>query len=81
MSPIQDEIAAFEAIKSELEATHFGRWVLIYHRNLVSTFDSFSEALEIAGQRFGRGPYLIRQIGAPPFTLPASVMYRPDESR
>jgi hypothetical protein len=27
--------------------------------------------------KFGAGPYLIRQIGAPPVTLPASVMYHP----
>jgi hypothetical protein len=27
--------------------------------------------------RFGRGPYLIRQIGAAELTLPASAMYVP----
>ena len=28
-------------------------------------------------RRFGRGPFLIRQLGAPPASLPASVLYRP----
>ena len=26
-------------------------------------------------RRFGRGPFLIREIGAPDVTLPASVVY------
>jgi hypothetical protein len=26
-------------------------------------------------QKFGSGPYLIRQVGASPIVLPASVMY------
>ena len=29
MSPIQDEIAAYEAIQARLEAEHMGEWILI----------------------------------------------------
>ena len=73
---IHEEIAAYEGLRQNLEADHMGKWVLIRNRELVSLFDSFEAAAEEAVKRFGRGPYLIRQVGAPPVTLPASVMYR-----
>jgi len=75
---IQDDISAFEAKKQELEARSMGKWVLIHNRELVDVYDSFEMAAQDAVRQFGRGPYLIRQVGAPPITLPASVMYAPD---
>ena len=77
MATIDDEIAVYEAMRQDLEAKHMGKWALLYEKKLVGTFDSFEEAAEVAVEEFGRGPYLIRQIGAAPITLPASVMYNP----
>jgi hypothetical protein len=81
MSPIQEEIEAFQAMKSSLEAEHMGEWVLIYGKRLVNLYDSFEVAARDAVRQFGNGPFLIRQIGAPPITLPASVMYHRDAKR
>ena len=39
---------------------------------LVGLYDTFDAAAADAVKRFGSGPYLMRQIGAPPVTLPAS---------
>jgi hypothetical protein len=72
---INEDIAAFEAMRQKLESDHMGQWVLIHGRELVSIFDTFEAAAEAAVEQFGRGPYLIRQIGAPPVVLPASIMY------
>lgn len=72
---INEELAAFEEIRQRLEADHMGKWVLIRHRELIALFDTFEKAAEAAVGQFGRGPYLIRQIGAPPLVLPASIMY------
>ncbi len=77
MSELRDDISFYETLKSDLEAAHFGKWVLVYGRELIGVYPSMEAAAGIAVQRFGRGPYLIRQIGAPPITLPASVMYNP----
>lgn len=49
----------------------------MHGERLVGTCDSFEAAAEDAVERFGRGPYPIRRVGAPPVTLPASVPYRP----
>lgn len=70
------EIAAYEREKQALEERHMGKWVLFYDEKLIGVYDSLESAAEEAVARFGRGPYLIRQVGAPPVVLPASVMYR-----
>ena len=70
-------IVAYERMQSDLEAEHAGEWVLFHDGKLVGTFKSFGDAAVQAVARFGRGPYLIRQIGSGPFTLPASASYNP----
>jgi hypothetical protein len=74
---INEEIIAYEGLRQKLEAESMGKWALIQNRELISLSDSFEAAAEEAVRKFGRGPYLIRQVGAPPMTLPASVMYHP----
>ena len=77
MAGIREEIVAYERKRSDLEAECFGKWVVFHKQELEGRYDSFEAAAEAAVARFGRGPYLIRQVGAPPITLPASVLYRP----
>jgi hypothetical protein len=75
MSPIQDEITAYEAIQAQLEAKHMGQWVLIREKELIGVFPSFEQAAAEGLRRFGRGPYLVREVGAEPIRLPVSVIY------
>jgi hypothetical protein len=75
MQDIDNEISAYDAMREELEIHHMGEWVVMHDGKLIGTYPSFENAANDAVSRFGRGPYLIRQIGAPPITLPASVMY------
>lgn len=75
MADIQAEVEAFERMQPELEVKYRDRWVLIHDGELINDFDSFDLAARDAVKRFGRGPFLIRQVGAPPTTLPISVMY------
>ena len=70
------EIAAFNAMRDELERDHLYEWVVFHDEQLINTYEDFQDAAAEAVRRFGRGPYLIRQVGAPPLTLPASVTYR-----
>jgi hypothetical protein len=75
MASLDQEIAAFEAIKKDLEENQRGKWALVRGNELIGTFDTFDTAASLAVSRFGRGPYLIRQVGAPPVIIPASAMY------
>lgn len=77
MPNLDGDIAAFEGMRAGLEARHMGQWVLLRDQELIGSYKTFDEAATDAVTKFGRGPFLIRQVGAPPMTLPASVMYHP----
>lgn len=49
--------------------------MIVRDESPVGTFLDSQDAAAEAVRRFGRGPYLIRRVGAPPLTLPPSVMY------
>ena len=76
MAELTDDIAAYNTMRADLESEALGKWVLFHQQHLEGTFDTFDDAAKTAVHRFGRGPYLIRQVGAGSITLPASVMYR-----
>lgn len=78
MADVKNDIAAYSQMQAELEEKHMGKWVLFRDEKFIGVYESFEIAAQDAVRRFGRGPYLIRQVGAPPVTLPASVMYRPE---
>ena len=75
--PLELEIEAYNKMRDELEKEHMGKWVLFHNQQLAGVFDDSSMAAEEAVRSFGRGPYLIRQVGAPLVTLPASVLFFP----
>jgi hypothetical protein len=77
MAELKDEISAYEQMKADLEARALGKWALVHDRQLVGTYAAFDDAAKEAVHRFGRGPYLIRQVGSASISLPASVMYNP----
>ena len=60
---IAEEIVAYDKMRDDLEANHLNEWVVIYKGALIGTYLDFQEAAAAAVQRFGRGPYLIRQVG------------------
>jgi hypothetical protein len=62
MAELKDDIAAYDAMKADLEAKSLGKWVVVHERKLIGTYDSFDAAAKEAVHRFGRGPYLIRQV-------------------
>lgn len=74
MTTLDQEIKAYERMQSELEQAHFNKWVVVRDGEVAGVFDRSEESVDFAVGRFGRGPYLIRQVGAPPAVLPASAM-------
>ena len=75
MAKLKEEIAAYEEMRGDLELDHYGEWVVIYNKKLVGAYGSNEKAAEEAAKRFGRGPFLIRQVGDYPLALPTSVLY------
>ena len=75
MADIKKDIEFYDSIKNDLELQKTGKWVLIHNQKVIDTYDSFEKSAEQAVGKFGRGPYLIRQIGRLPLVLPASVAF------
>ena len=75
MADLAKEIEVYGSLRESLEAQHSGKWVVIYGADFVGAFDSFDAAATQAVSRYGRGPYLIRQVGAPSITIPSSGMF------
>jgi hypothetical protein len=75
MSELRDEIAAYDSIRADLETKALGKWAVVHDKLLVGIFDNFESAAKEAVRKFGRGPYLIRQIGSASITLSAAAMY------
>ena len=74
---LSKELTVYNQNKIEFEAKHRWQWVVIHEDEIVGVYDDFQDAADVAVTKFGRGPYLIKQIGAIPQPLPASVLYNP----
>ena len=69
---LDENIAAYDAMRDHLELEHFGKWVVFYDEEFVGSYDESEDAAYAAIEHYDRGPYLIRQVGAlrvirPPF--------------
>lgn len=73
--PLDLDLQAFEQEKAKLEQTYPSKFVVYKAGKFVGAWDTINSAAAEAIARFGRGPYLIRQVGAPRPTLPASVLF------
>ena len=72
MERLERENATYARLRETLEAEHHSEWALIRGETYVGAFPTFEDALREAGRRFGRGPFLIREIGAPLLRFPGS---------
>jgi hypothetical protein len=77
VTALRDDIAAFDKMRAELEVRHDKEWVVFFHGEFVGAFPDFEDAALTAVERFGSGPYLIRQVGAPPVQLTGGMVFRP----
>ena len=75
---LERQKASYNRMRPELEHEHLWKWVVFHEEELAGVFGSFEAAAEEAVSKFGRGPFMIKQIGASEeITLPASLMYHP----
>ena len=75
---LDENIEAFVSMSEKLNADYPNKYVLFYDGNFCGSYDNLNNAAEDAIKNFGKGPYLIRQVGAPTeMPMPASIAYRP----
>ena len=74
VATLDDNIAAYENMRAQLESDYWDRWVVFYNGEMVGDYEDSQECAAETVKRFGRGPYLIRQVGATHSRLPSSVL-------
>ncbi|HEY1781174.1 MAG TPA: hypothetical protein VGG79_12245 [Roseiarcus sp.] len=77
MTVLGDDITAFDQMRAELEAAHWNEWVLFHDGQFIGAFKDFETCAADAVEHFDLGPYLIRQVGAPPIQLPGGMVFTP----
>lgn len=73
------DIKSFTEQRKDLLRSCLDKFVIFYNGKLQGAYDSFDAAAESAVQRFGQGPYLIRQVirgNNNTSSIPASIAYR-----
>jgi hypothetical protein len=70
---LETEIRAYDARREELERLHRGKYVVFHGEDFVGAFDDFNAAAAEAVRLFGRGPYLIREVGVAVAPISASL--------
>ena len=63
MKVLEREIQAYAKLRDQLEAESWGQWAVVYGDELIGVYELFEDAAQVAVERFGRGPFLLRQIG------------------
>ena len=72
---LKRNIAAYEALREDLERTRHGRFALLHDGNLVNVLNDRWDAYLVGRERFGEGRFSITKIGEPPATLGAATLY------
>ena len=52
MTVLENDIAAFDRMRAELEAKHYKQWVVFHHGRLIDAFSEFEDAAATAVDRF-----------------------------
>lgn len=68
-NPLAEELATFEAHRSELLGSAENRFALVHHSEVVGTYDTELDAITEGYRRFGNVPFLVKRVAA--FDVPA----------
>ena len=71
------ETEVYNNLRDSLEREHRLEWIVIYKTEVVGFYEDFQLAAVAAIEKHGRGPYLIKQIGAPEMPLNLSLFNKP----
>lgn len=74
MTDLQTEIEFYNQNLDGFRKTHRSDWVVISNNSVLGFYRRFEQAAFAAINAFGEKPFLIRQIDAPPITLPYLIV-------
>ena len=60
---------AYEKVRGEIEAKHFGRVVLMHDGEIVSIYNDKGDAYSIGREKYGLGNFSLKTVGDSPISL------------
>ncbi len=60
---------AYDAVKDQMEAEHWGRTVLLHDGNVVAIYNDEGDAYDIGCEKFGLGRFSLHYVGRQPVDL------------
>lgn len=73
---------AYNEMREEIEAEHFGKVALMHNRQVVGYYESRGDAYSIGCDKYGLGHFLLKTVGEKPISLGVQVLcfQSPDNS-
>ena len=69
IAELEKNKAAFDSVKDQMEAEHWGRTVLLHGGNVVAIYNDEGDAYDIGCDKFGLGRFSIHRVGERPIDL------------
>ena len=60
---------AYEAVKKEMEAEHWGKTVLIHNGEIISVYNDEGDAYDIGREKYDLGNFSLHLVGERPIDL------------
>ena len=60
---------AYDAVKDQMEAEHWGRTVLLHDGAIVAVYNDEGDAYDIGSEKFGLGHFSLHRVGRRPVDL------------
>jgi len=73
--PLDQELATYAREREHLEREHRDKFVLIHRDDVVGVYDTFDTAADEGIRRFGKEPFMVRQVGRDTTKLSPAVLY------
>lgn len=71
---LETELETYRHLGENARQQHTHEWVVISGKKILGYYKEFEEAALKAFAAFGDQPFLIRQIDAPPITVPQLIL-------
>lgn len=75
VAELEKNKAAYDAVKDEMEAQHWGRVVLLHDGAVEAIYNDMGDAYDIGCEKFGLGHFSIYRVGQRPVEIGIHGMF------
>ena len=72
---IMENHIAYNEIRQEIEAKHFGQVALMHNKQIVGFFDTRGDAYAIGCEKYGLGNFILKTVGEKPISIGIHALF------